>query len=153
MRTPRLLSFVLVLTAGSFFLSGCDFWGEENPQVTIEEISTGTGDEALVGSLVQLNYTLFLEDGTQIETTVDGEPMNLRIGYGEPVEGQDGAYRYVIPGFHRGVVGMKEGGIRRVIVPPGLAYGDNDVKDNETDEIIIPANSTIEFEIELLHVE
>jgi FKBP-type peptidyl-prolyl cis-trans isomerase len=58
----------------------------------------------------------------------------------------------LIPGFQVGVNGMKEGGQRLLSIPPSLGYGDQDVKD-AAGKVIIPANSTLIFEIQLEKVE
>ena len=57
----------------------------------------------------------------------------------------------VIPGFEQGVVGMQVGGERRVIVPPELAYGSTP-QTNGAGEVIIPANSTVVFDVRLTAV-
>lgn len=96
----------------------------------------GTGSEARVGSLVTVHYVGVLEDGTKFDSSLDrGVPFQFRIGAGE-----------VIPGWEQGVVGMKVGGRRILVIPPELGYGDRARGP-------IPANSTIIFEIELLKVE
>ncbi len=58
----------------------------------------------------------------------------------------------VIAGFSQGIVGMREGATRRLIVPPSLGYGSVDVKDRNTGAVIIPANSTIVFDVGILRV-
>jgi FKBP-type peptidyl-prolyl cis-trans isomerase len=58
----------------------------------------------------------------------------------------------LIPGFQIGINGMKEGGERRIAVPPEFAYGAQDVKD-PAGKTIIPSNSTIIFDIRLVKVE
>lgn len=58
----------------------------------------------------------------------------------------------VIPGFSQGIVGMREGGSRRLILPPALGYGSVDVKNPSTGAVVIPANSTIVFDVGILRV-
>jgi FKBP-type peptidyl-prolyl cis-trans isomerase len=101
----------------------------------------GTGTEAVVSNRVTVHYTLWLFDrtgtankGLQIESSVDGTPFSFVLGSGD-----------VIEGWNRGVAGMRVGGIRRLVVPPSLAYG-------QDRNGIIPPNSTLLFDIELLDV-
>jgi FKBP-type peptidyl-prolyl cis-trans isomerase len=106
-------------------------------EITIEEITVGTGATAVLGDIVTVHYTLFLANGTRIESSHDGANQPL-----PPFQLGAGA---VIPGFERGVLGMKVGGARRVTVPPSLAYGS---QANGP----IPANSTLRFDIELVSI-
>jgi FKBP-type peptidyl-prolyl cis-trans isomerase len=105
-------------------------------EITIEEITVGTGALAVIGDVVTVHYTLFLSNGTRIESSHDtGQPL-------QPFQTGVGA---VIPGFDRGVLGMRVGGKRRVTVPPSLAYGSQARGP-------IPANSTLVFDIELVSI-
>jgi FKBP-type peptidyl-prolyl cis-trans isomerase len=58
----------------------------------------------------------------------------------------------VIPGFAQGLVGMREGATRRLVVPPALGYGDKDVRNQQTGAVVIPANSTLVFDVGILRV-
>jgi FKBP-type peptidyl-prolyl cis-trans isomerase len=102
----------------------------------IEDIETGTGAEARKGQSVTVHYTGWLfvdgERSKRFDSSRGGEPFTFRLGAGE-----------VIKGWDVGVVGMKEGGIRTLIIPPKDGYG------SEGDETI-PANSTLMFEVELI---
>lgn len=101
----------------------------------IEDQKHGEGDEVQSGDYVTIHYTGWLEDGTVFDSSVKrGMPFECRIGVGE-----------VIAGWDMGVLGMKKGGKRKLTIPPELAYGDNAVS-------IIPANSTLIFEVELLGI-
>lgn len=106
-----------------------------------EDLRIGTGLQASTGSLVKVNYTLWLYDGSKpdnkgalVESSFGREPFTFTLGSSS-----------VIEGWEKGVPGMLEGGLRRLIVPPSLAYGD--VRTG-----LIPPNSTLLFEIELLTV-
>ena len=63
-----------------------------------------------------------------------------------------GAERSMTPGFQIGVVGMKVGGERLITIPPPLGYGNQNVKDS-TGKVVIPANSTLVFDIKLVQVQ
>ncbi len=100
----------------------------------VQDEVVGTGAEAKSGDVLSVNYTGKLQDGTVFDTSVGKAPINFPLGMG-----------YVIPGWDQGLVGMKEGGKRVLIIPPSLGYGAQ-VKGP------IPANSTLIFEVELVKV-
>ena len=109
---------------------------------TATDISVGTGVEAVAGKSVTVNYAVWLfmlnveqNKGQLIDTSVGRAPYTFTLGSGS-----------VIPGFDRGVIGMKVGGIRRLIIPPDLAYG-------AAGSGNIPPNSNLVFDIELLSVQ
>lgn len=113
-------------------------------QVQAQEVKVGTGAEATPGSQVSIMYVGKLTDGTVFDSSAahNNEPLTFVLG------SQD-----MIPGFQIGVNGMKVGGQRVMAVPPSLAYGDQPVTNPETGAVIIPANSTIVFEVELVDVK
>jgi FKBP-type peptidyl-prolyl cis-trans isomerase FkpA len=89
-------------------------------------------------------YTLWMYDpagtdgkGRQIQTNVGGAPFSFVVGTGN-----------VIQGWHRGVPGMRVGGLRRLVLPPDLAYGAQGSGDGQ-----IPGNATLVFDIELVAVQ
>lgn len=94
----------------------------------------GTGAEAGIGDVISVQYTGKLENGTVFETSVGKPPIEFPLGMG-----------YVIPGWDQGILGMKVGGKRLLIIPPELAYGAQATGP-------IPANSTLIFEVELVKV-
>ena len=101
----------------------------------------GTGDVAMAGATVQVHYTGWLyvdgKKGKKFDSSVDrGQPFQFRLGG-----------KQVIAGWDEGVEGMKIGGKRELIIPPDLGYGGRDVGNG-----LIPANSTLDFEVELLKV-
>ncbi|TIC83144.1 FKBP-type peptidyl-prolyl cis-trans isomerase [Crenobacter intestini] len=105
-------------------------------EVRIEEIVAGEGKAAVKGALITAHYTGYLADGTRFESSHDkGRPFQCVIGTGR-----------VIKGWDIGLMGMKEGGQRRLFVPAALAYGERAIGDR------IPANSDLVFEIELIEV-
>jgi FKBP-type peptidyl-prolyl cis-trans isomerase len=112
-------------------------------QVQAQEVSTGTGKQAAPGSVVSVLYVGKLPDGTVFDSSEahGNEPLKFQLGS-----------QGLIAGFQVGVNGMKEGGERLIAIPPALGYGAQDVKD-ETGKVIIPANSTLIFDIKLVKVE
>lgn len=101
------------------------------------DVKVGKGAEATDGKKVTVHYTGTLQNGTKFDSSKDrGTPFSFTLGSG-----------MVIAGWDQGVKGMKEGGTRKLVIPPQLAYGDRAVGG------VIPPNSTLVFEIELLKVE
>lgn len=106
----------------------------DSGQVTITDIVVGTGAEAVVGDTLTVNYTGWLADGTQFDSSYGKQPFIFPLGAGR-----------VIKGWDQGLVGMKVGGKRRLIIPPSLGYG-------STGSGPIPGNATLKFEVELLSI-
>ena len=115
---------------------------EAQPEVVtgtlkITDVKKGTGAEAVEGKKVTVHYPGTLENGTKFDSSRDrGSPFPFVLGSG-----------MVIAGWEQGVKGMKVGGQRKLVIPPNLAYGNRSVGG------VIPPNSTLLFEIELLKVE
>ena len=101
----------------------------------IEYLADGEGDECNYGQTVTVNYTGTLEDGTQFDTSIGRAPFSFPLGGGR-----------VIKGWEEGIVGMKVGEKRKLIIPPELGYGSRGAGN------VIPANATLIFEVELLKV-
>jgi FKBP-type peptidyl-prolyl cis-trans isomerase len=103
----------------------------------ISDIVVGTGPEAQEGDTVLVHYSGYFADGTRFDTSIDsGQPYEVIIGQSN-----------VIQGWHLGLVGMKVGGKRQIVIPPELAYGAEGTPDGS-----IPPNSTLTFDLELLSV-
>ena len=97
----------------------------------------GTGDEAVDGKKVTVHYTGTLQNGTKFDSSLDrNSPFTFTLGAGQ-----------VIQGWDQGVKGMKVGGKRKLTIPAHLGYGDRGVGG------VIPPNSVLLFEVELLKVE
>lgn len=100
------------------------------------DIVEGDGAEATSGSTVTVNYTGWLTDNVKFDSSLDsGVPFPFTLGTGA-----------VISGWDEGVEGMKVGGIRQLIIPAELGYG-------ETGSGSIPPGATLVFEVELLDVQ
>ncbi len=105
--------------------------------LTFEDIRLGSGDLCKGrGQTVIVHYTGWLEDGTKFDSSRDrNDPFSFPVDCG-----------YVIPGWDEGVVGMQVGGVRKLSIPPQLAYGESGAGG------VIPPNATLVFEIELLEI-
>lgn len=105
-------------------------------ELTVEDIQVGSGAEAVTGRTVEVHYTGRLVDGTKFDSSLDrGAPFAFPLGAGR-----------VIQGWDRGVVGMRVGGRRKLTIPASLGYGARGFAN------LIPPNSTLVFDIELLAV-
>ena len=126
----RLLSAVVALLGVYASNVGAGF-------LEIEDLQVGEGIEVANGDQVTVHYTGWLIDGTKFDSSLDrGKPFTFKLGA-----------RQVIQGWDRGVRGMQVGGIRKLTIPPELAYGDRAVGGG-----LIPANSTLVFEVKLLEI-
>jgi cytoskeletal protein RodZ len=99
------------------------------------DIKVGTGTAATSGTSVTVQYTGWLEsNGKKFDSSYDrSQPFQVTLGQGQ-----------VIPGWDEGIVGMKPGGIRRLIIPAALAYG------SAGQPPTIPANATLIFDIQMI---
>jgi FKBP-type peptidyl-prolyl cis-trans isomerase FkpA len=124
-------------------VSGCGKDTQTSPSANVPfstvDVRVGTGAEATAGRTASINYSGYLYSATAAEnkgTPFDAGSFPFVVGATN-----------IIPGFSQGVVGMRVGGIRRVIIPPNLAYG------AQGSPPTIPGNATLVFQIELLAVQ
>jgi FKBP-type peptidyl-prolyl cis-trans isomerase len=102
----------------------------------IYENQVGTGVEAISGKAVTVHYVGTMLDGSKFDSSLDrGKPFTFNLGAGQ-----------VIRGWDEGVVGMKVGGIRKLVISPELGYG-------KVQAGPIPPDSTLVFEVQLLEVK
>lgn len=136
------IPLIVLMIAGGFFLlsnRGAN-QGVSMPEnnLKITDIRLGTGEEAHPGDLLTVNYAGTLSDGRKFDSSYDrGTPFSFVLGTGQ-----------VIRGWDEGMAGMKIGGKRRLVIPPELGYGSANVGNG-----LIPPNSTLIFEVELLKIE
>ena len=140
----RLISYALTgLLALSVSACGGDSSSPTAPSANVPfstvDVRVGTGAEANTGRLVAVNYAGYNYSATATEnkgTRFDSGSFSFTVGTG------------VIAGFSQGVIGMRVGGLRRVIIPPSLGYGNNPPAGSG-----IPAGGTLVFDIELVAVQ
>ena len=105
-------------------------------ELQIEELKPGNGPEAKAGDRVVVHYVGTLTDGKKFDSSRDrGKGFDFKLGAGQ-----------VIKGWDQGVAGMKVGQMRKLTIPPHLAYGDRGFPG------AIPPGATLVFEVELLSI-
>ena len=128
----------------SMAAAGCDDT-PTSPSLSVPfgqtDLRDGTGDAAVAGGVITVHYTGWLynperpnQKGTQFDSSAGQTPFSFTLGTGQ-----------VIAGWDQGLVGMKVGGLRRLVIPPSLGYGNS--RNGP-----IPPNATLLFEVELVSI-
>jgi peptidylprolyl isomerase len=106
-------------------------------QLELDDLEVGEGDEAKAGKVVEVHYVgVSWQNGREFDASWDrGDTFKFKLGKGE-----------VIPGWDRGVEGMKAGGRRRITIPPDLAYGQRGAGG------VIGPGETLVFVVDLISV-
>ncbi|MXY31927.1 MAG: FKBP-type peptidyl-prolyl cis-trans isomerase [Gammaproteobacteria bacterium] len=103
----------------------------------VKDLQVGEGDPTVAGDVLVVHYSGWVNDGTLFDSsrTPGRDPFTVTVGAGQ-----------VIAGWEEGLLGMRVGGVRQLVIPPQLAYG------AQSPSPLIPAGSVLIFEIELLEV-
>jgi peptidylprolyl isomerase len=109
---------------------------EKPAEVKVEVLEAGKGEGAKLGDRLSVHYTGWLTDGTKFDSSRDrGQPFSLTLGR-----------REVIPGWEKGLEGMKVGERRKLTIPPHLGYGPRGYEPS------IPPNATLVFDVEMVKI-
>ncbi|NOK13556.1 FKBP-type peptidyl-prolyl cis-trans isomerase [Corallococcus exercitus] len=100
-----------------------------------QDLVVGTGAEAVNGSRVLVHYTGWLPDGSKFDSSRGGQPFSFAVGAGQVIEGWD-----------EGLVGMRVGGTRKLVIPSDMGYGSRGAPP------VIPADSVLVFDVELIRI-
>ena len=132
----KLFLAVFTMTIGTLLMANPSEIKTESGLVFMDTVK-GSGDSPKKGDKVLVHYTGTLVDGTKFDSSVDrGQPFEFTIGIGR-----------VIKGWDEGVMSMKEGGKRRLTIPPELGYGSRGAGG------LIPPNAILVFDVELIEVK
>lgn len=133
-----LLSFGLTLhVSAAESIKSASKTSKEIVETEIVDLVKGNGPEAKSGKILTVHYTGKLETGTKFDSSLErNQPFTFQLGVGQ-----------VMPGWEKGVVGMKVGGKRKLIIPSKDGFGERGAPP------VIPPKSTIVFDVELLDVK
>jgi len=108
------------------------------------DLKVGTGAPVVTGNTVSIQYTGWFVNGKKFDSSYDdgGTPLSLPVGRGKGIRGID-----------EGLIGMKVGGTRRLIIPPALAYGAQGRPGAQGQPPVIPPNATLIFDITLVSIQ
>jgi len=144
-QSSRITFLLFILFLAVSFLTTNAFSKEEKMSGDIQEtpsglkyivIEPGEGDKPEKGKKVKVHYTGKLEDGSVFDSSIKrGVPIEFTLGVGQ-----------VIKGWDEGIADMKVGEKRQLIIPPDLGYGPNGHPP------VIPPNSTLIFDVELVEI-
>lgn len=105
-------------------------------KLVTDDVRIGTGDEVKKGDTLTVHYVGTTQDGVRFDSSYErGSPYSFTVGAGT-----------VIKGWDEGLLGMKVGGQRILVIPPSMGYGSMQVGS-------IPPNSPLVFSVELLKIE
>jgi FKBP-type peptidyl-prolyl cis-trans isomerase FkpA len=128
---------LFVMLCSTMALAGLAACTKSVKELKMEDTKVGAGAEAVAGKTVTVHYTGTLTDGKKFDSSVDrNQPFRFQLGAG-----------HVISGWDKGIVGMKVGGKRKLSIPSDMAYGE------QGRPPVIPPNSALLFDVELLNVE
>lgn len=133
MPVRRLAALAAVLALAVIGAAGCDSYPSacEAGELATTDLTIGAGDEATLNDSVRVDYTGTLENG---DVFSDQDNQRVSLPSARPL------------GFRDGVAGMREGGLRRIVLPPNFAFGASGI------EGLVPPCETVAFEVRLLEV-
>jgi len=127
---------MLAIFALSLFLLPANGQDKLPEKLKITDVKEGTGPAAKKGDVLVVHYIGKFKDGKKFDSSLDkGEPFEFKLGE-----------KNVIDGWDLGLVGMKAGGLRKLVIPPELAYG-------EKGRPGVPPNAELHFDVELVKIK
>jgi len=141
----RILFAAMLMSGAAAFAQDQSAAAPAAPKVEIVDVVVGTGAEAEIGKTVYMNYTGWLfkpfatkQHGKKFDSSLDAgrTPLDFQLGAGR-----------VIKGWEQGILGMKVGGKRTLIIPASLGYGARGAGSD------IPPNADLIFDVELVKVK
>ena len=118
----------------ALLIGGGVAWAARSHDVRVQTLTAGSGPSPTLQDVVQINYVARLTDGTQFDK---GELVPMKLDE-------------VIPGFGEGITRMQKGGKYRLTIPAEKAYGPEEKRNPQTGKVVIPANSALVFDVDLL---
>ena len=115
-------------------IAGGVAWAARYQGVEVEQLTAGTGASPTMEDVVLVNYVGRLRDGTEFDK---GERVPMSLDQ-------------VVPGFAQGITKMKKGGKYRLTIPAEMAYGAEEKRNPQTGQVVIPANSDLVFDVDLV---
>jgi FKBP-type peptidyl-prolyl cis-trans isomerase len=157
-RRTRIILLAVLIVVGLALLATAIFYprlnpgqGDQNPAAAnpdfeiittdsglqYQDLAIGSGPVANPGDTVAVHYTGWLTDGTKFDSSLDrGRPFEFTLGEGG-----------VIKDWDEGVAGMQPGGVRKLIIPAALGYGERGAGD------VIPPGAILVFDVELVEIK
>ena len=127
--TKLWLGVLIALLAGAGIA-----WAARVEGVSVETLTAGAGASPTATDVVLINYVGKLENGKEFDR---GERVPMSLDQ-------------VVPGFAEGITQMKKGGRYRLTIPSAKAYGAEDKRNPQSGEVVIPANSDLVFDVDLI---
>ena len=115
-------------------IAGGVAWAARYRGVEVEQLTAGAGASPTMEDVVLVNYVGRLRDGTEFDK---GERVPMSLDQ-------------VVPGFAQGITKMKKGGKYRLTIPAEMAYGAEEKRNPQTGQVVIPANSDLVFDVDLV---
>ena len=105
--------------------------------VYVQNLAVGGGAEVVFGATVSIDFTMWLTNGTEVQSATESFLMGNNA---------------VVSGLEDGIVGARVGGARLIVVPPTHGFGSQDLLDEQTGTVTVPAGSVLVFEVTILDV-
>jgi FKBP-type peptidyl-prolyl cis-trans isomerase len=144
-KNNKKIVYIMIIVAVALFAYIAYAVMQSNKNKNMENTDTTITTESRVaeaGDIIVINYSGKLENGTEFDSSYKrGQPLVFQVGLGQ-----------VIAGWDEGLIGVKKGDKKTLNISADKAYGDQEIKDPQTGKVVIPANSTLIFDVEVVEV-